>query len=371
MNGTPVDTPPAAGARAANRGPLARDLVLAVVFGVILILLPTVLKQWFGQASVSYLSIGLRGLSLAILALSWDLVARTGQLSLAHGAFYGAGAYTAAILFKNSAAPLWLGIPLAAVVGAVLALGLGAVTLRLFGIYFAIASLAFTEVLKAVVQELPTAIAGGTAGVNVPALFRPTFVPGEMERWEIAFLRNRSYFYVYVALLVLTVVISVVIQRTRLRSAFTAIRTNEWVASVMGVNPARYKLLGFVLSSAMVGMLGAIEAHRLGNVIPDTGFAVHVTVLALVTPIFGGLYTTVGPILAAGVLSGVEETLKRSLSEGYMIAYGVVLVLAILFMPRGLVGLFRGLGRRLRPARTVPSGARPAGPPAPSQREEV
>ncbi|HEX7001010.1 MAG TPA: hypothetical protein VF164_04880, partial [Trueperaceae bacterium] len=95
MNGTPVDTPPAAGARAANRGPLARDLVLAVVFGVILILLPTVLKQWFGQASVSYLSIGLRGLSLAILALSWDLVARTGQLSLAHGAFYGAGAYTA------------------------------------------------------------------------------------------------------------------------------------------------------------------------------------------------------------------------------------------------------------------------------------
>ena len=77
---------------------------------------------------------------------------------------------------------------------------------------------------------------------------------------------------------------------------------------------------------------------------------VHTTVLALVTPIFGGLYTTVGPILAAGVLSGVEETLKRTLSDGYLVAYGVVLVVSILFMPRGLVGLFRSLARRRRRA---------------------
>src|SRR5690606_24082945 len=129
--------------------------------------------------------------------------------------------------------------------------------------------------------------------------------------------------------------------------AFTAIRTNEFVAGVMGVNPARNKLVAFVLSSFLVGMLGAIEAHRFGSVNPDVTFSVHTTVLALVTPIFGGLYTTVGPILAALVLSGVEETLKRVLSDGYLVAYGVVLVVSILFMPRGLVGLFRRLtGRR-------------------------
>lgn len=325
---------------------LRRDLVIALAFGVLLLFVPTVLREQFGQPSVSYLSLGIRALALAVLALSWDLVARTGQLSLAHAAFYGAGAYTTAILLKNFDAPLWLGLPLGGLVAGALALGLGAVTLRLYGIYFAIATLAFTEVVKAVVQELPTAIAGGTAGVNVAPLFRPTFVAGEMERWEVAFLRNQSYFYVYAGLLILAVLVSVLVQRSRLRSAFTAIRTNEHVASVMGVNPARNKLLGFVISSAIVGVLGALEAHRLGSVIPEGAFAVHTTVLALVTPIFGGLYTTVGPILAATFLSGIEETLKRSLSEGYLIVYGAVLVVSILFMPRGLMGLFDRLRTR-------------------------
>ncbi|HZJ10277.1 MAG TPA: branched-chain amino acid ABC transporter permease [Trueperaceae bacterium] len=331
-----------------RRAGLSRDLIFTLIFAGLLLFAPTLLRALFGQASVSYLSLGIRAVALAVLALSWDLVARTGQLSLAHAAFYGAGAYTTAILLKNFDAPLWLGLPLGGIVAGVLALGLGAVTLRLYGIYFAIATLAFTEVVKAVVQELPTAIAGGTAGVNVAPLFRPTFVPGEMERWEIAFLRNQNYFYLYAGLLVVAILVSVLVQRSRLRSAFTAIRTNEFVASVMGVNPARNKLLGFVISSAIVGVLGALEAHRLGSVIPEGAFAVHTTVLALVTPIFGGLYTTIGPLLAAGFLSGIEETLKRSLAEGYLIVYGAVLVISILFMPRGLVGLFDRVTNRRR-----------------------
>lgn len=348
--GMPVPAP-AEAVVSSRRSLLSRDVVVTLLFAAVLMFAPTILRELFGQASVSYLSLGIRGVALAVLALTWDLVARTGQLSLAHAAFYGAGAYTTAILLKNFDAPLWLGLPLGGVVAGVLALGLGAVTLRLYGIYFAIATLAFTEVLKAVVQELPTAIAGGTAGANVAPLFRPSFVAGEMERWEVAFLRNQSYFYVYAGLLVIAVLVSVFMQRSRLRSAFTAIRTNEFVASVMGVNPTRNKLLGFVISSVIVGVLGALEAHRLGSVIPEGAFAVHTTVLALVTPIFGGLYTTVGPLLAAGVLSGVEETLKRSLDEGYLIVYGAVLVVSILFMPRGLVGLFNRLTRGRRTAR--------------------
>jgi len=329
------------------------DLLWTLLLAVAVALAPTVLRALFAQASVSYLSIAANAISLAILALSWDLLARTGQLSLAHAAFYGAGAYSAAILAKVSGLPLVLGLPLAALVAALLALGLGSVTLRLKGIYFAIATLAFTEVLKAVVQELPTGLAGGSAGLNVPPLFRPHFVPGVMQRWEIAFQRNEAYFYVYGGLLVLAVVVSIVTQRTRLRAAFTAVRTNEEVAAVMGVRPARAKLLAFVLSSALVGMLGALEAMRLGSVIPDGTFAISTTVFALVTPIFGGLYTTLGPILGAGVLSAVEETLRRTFAEGYLIGYGVVLVASILFMPRGIVGLFTRLARR----RSAPSAS--------------
>lgn len=327
---------------------LLRDALVALALGAALAFLPTVLRELFGRSSVSYLTLATNAVMLGILAISWDMLARTGQLSLAHAAFTGAGAYSAAVLLRFADVPVWLGIPLGGVVAALLALLLGAATLRLYGIYFAIATLAFTEVLKTVVQKLPAHIAGGAPGINVAPLFRPTFVAGEMERWEIAFLRNQGYFWVYLGVLVLAVVISIVLQRSRLRAAFTAIRTNEQVAGVMGVNPARMKLLAFVLSSFVAGLLGAVQAHRLGSVSPDGSFAVHTTVLALVTPIFGGLYTTVGPILGAGVLAAIEETLKRTFSEGYLIGYGIVLVASILFMPRGLVGLLSGIGRRFR-----------------------
>lgn len=326
---------------------LLRDLLVALALGGLLALLPAALRELFGRSAVSYLTLATNALLLGVLALSWDMLARTGQLSLAHAAFTGVGAYSAAVLLRFAEVPVWLGIPLGGVLAALLALVLGAATLRLYGIYFAIATLAFTEVLRTVVQKLPAHIAGGAPGINVPPLFRPTFVAGQMERWEVAFLRNQGYFWVYLGLLVLAVAISIALQRSRLRSAFTAIRTNEEVAGVMGVNPARTKLVAFAVSSFVAGLLGAVEAHRLGSVSPDGSFAVHTTVLALVTPIFGGLYTTVGPILGAGVLAALEETLKRNFSEGYLIGYGIVLVASILFMPRGLVGLLTGIGRRL------------------------
>ncbi|HEX7023088.1 MAG TPA: branched-chain amino acid ABC transporter permease [Trueperaceae bacterium] len=338
-------------ARVPRKLRLPLGLLALAVLAVLFAFLPDALRALYGRASVSYLSLVTNGLTLAILALSWDILARTGQLSLAHAAFYGAGAYAAALLGKLTGLPLWLGIPMGGIVAVLLSFLLGSVTLRLRGIYFAIASLAFAEVLKAVVQELPTAIAGGSAGINVQALFRPRFIPGEMERWEIAYLRNERYFLVYAGVLLLTVLVSLYLERSRLRSAFTAIRTNEQVAAVMGVRAARTKLLAFALSSFSVGLLGAVQAHRIGSVSPDMTFGITTTVFALVTPIFGGLYTTLGPILGAGVLAGIEETLRRSLGEGYLIGYGMVLILSILFMPRGLVGLLRGLWAWLRRGR--------------------
>jgi len=323
----------------------ALPFLTLLAFAVLLFVLPDLLRGAFGSASVSYLSILTNALTVAVLALSWDILARTGQLSLAHAAFYGAGAYTTAILLRTADAPLWLGIPLGGIVAVLLALLLGSVTLRLRGIYFAIATLAFTEVLRAVVQQLPTAVAGGAAGINVEALFRPQFTEG-MERWELGFVRNELYFYVYGGLLLLSALVSLLVARSRLHPAFTAIRTNEEVAAVMGVRPARFKLLTFALSSLLVGLLGAVEAHRIGSVSPDATFGIGTTVLALVTPIFGGLYTTLGPILGAGLLAWLEEGLRRTIEDGYLIGYGVVLVLSILFMPRGVVGLLGRLTRR-------------------------
>src|SRR5690606_25903199 len=119
------------------RGRLLLSALLLVAFAAILFVAPTVLRSLFAQASVSYLSIGIKAVGLAILALTWDIVARTGQLSLAHAAFYGSGAYAAAVLLKLTNVNMWLSIPTAGVVAALLALVLGSATLRIYGIYFA------------------------------------------------------------------------------------------------------------------------------------------------------------------------------------------------------------------------------------------
>src|SRR5690606_12366459 len=137
---------------------LLRDLLVALALGGLLALLPAALRELFGRSAVSYLTLATNALLLGVLALSWDMLARTGQLSLAHAAFTGVGAYSAAVLLRFAEVPVWLGIPLGGVLAALLALVLGAATLRLYGIYFAIATLAFTEVLRTVVQKLPAHI---------------------------------------------------------------------------------------------------------------------------------------------------------------------------------------------------------------------
>jgi branched-chain amino acid transport system permease protein len=150
-----------------SRTPPARravpwDLVGLVLLIVAAAFVPDLLRALFDRASVSYLSIAINALSLAVLALSWDMLARTGQLSLAHAAFYGAGAYTTALMLRHLELPMWLGIPAGGLVAVLFALLLGAMTLRLRAIYFAIATLAFAEVLKSVVHHAPTASPAAT-----------------------------------------------------------------------------------------------------------------------------------------------------------------------------------------------------------------
>ena len=171
------------------------DVLAVVVLAVLLFFLPDLLRSLFGRASVSYLSLTTNAINLAILALSWDILARTGQLSLAHAAFFGAGAYTTAVLAKLTEAPLWLGIPLGGIVAVLLALLLGSVTLRLRGIYFAIATLAFAEVLKAVVQQLPTGIAGGLRGSTSRRCFVRSSSRGRWSAGRLPFCATRATFW--------------------------------------------------------------------------------------------------------------------------------------------------------------------------------
>lgn len=298
-------------------------LVLALVFPF----LPLGDRTAFVQQIVLFV------VTAAILALSWDLLARTGQLSLAHAAFFGVGAYSYAIT-ASLGAPHVLAFVLAGAVAGLVSLVLGVVTLRLHGMYFAIATLAFAEVVKTLVNQW--AFTGGPQGLLVPPLLGGGF---------------RELYFVGLGVLLVLIAVSVWTQRSRWGFAFTAIRQGELVARVLGVNATRYKLIAFVVSSVFAGLAGVIVSSRVGYLTPPDAFSVGVSVEALVVPIFGGLYTTAGPVLGAFILHVLAEVLKEVLKsvggqgQGYLIVYGVVLILSILYLPRGLMGLLGRLER--------------------------
>ena len=302
---------------------MRRELAGWAAFFVVIAALP-----WVGVSGDRYLMF-LANIMLMFmtLALSWDVVARTGQLSLAHGAFFGLGAYTVGIAYRSAQVPPLAGLVLAALVGAAVAVSLGLVTLRLRGIYFAIATLAFAEVLRTVALQLPD-LTGGNVGISMPPLF-----DGD---------RVVSY-YLAGAIFVLAVALSVWVRRSRMQYAVAAIRANEHVAAVVGVSVVRTKVALFAASATLAALAGAFYMPFITHTDPADAFDISRSVAALVFPIFGGLYTTVGPVVGTIILRSLEEYLRVTppWKDGYQVVYGLVIVVAVLFLPRGLVGLVR------------------------------
>jgi branched-chain amino acid transport system permease protein len=272
-----------------------------------------------------YLHLALATVMYGVLALSWDVLARTGQLSLAHSGFFGLGAYASAIIFTRFHVPAVTSIILAGAVAAVVALGLGLLTLRLHGIYTAVATLAFGEVLRTIALQTP-GLTGGAMGVQVPPLFG-----GD---------RVRAYFLI-LAVLATAVLFSEWVARSRLRLAFEATRQRPLLAEVMGVDTVRYKVLAFGATSVFPAVAGAFYLHYITVTIPYEAFSINVAVHSVVMSVFGGLHTTVGPLLGTFVLKVAEEFLRVNIPYGYSIIYGFILVSAVLFMPRGLLGVVR------------------------------
>ncbi|GAA6734625.1 hypothetical protein YIM1640_17460 [Thermus oshimai] len=260
------------------------------------------------------------------LALAWDLVARSGQLSLAHGGFFGLGAYAAGLSAPGlGTLPALL---LGGVVAALMALLLGAVTGRLHGLYFAIASLAFSEVLRTLALKLP--FTGGPIGLPVAPPFGGV--------WPLA-----PYFLALLAL-ALAVGVSLWAEGSPFRLAQAATRQGEAVARVLGVSTVRVKLLSLLLGSFLAGFAGGVYGMKALFLTPYDAFSLGRAVEALVIPIFGGLYTTLGPLLGGAILVGLEQVLRLGVGEGYLVVYGGLLIVAVLFLPRGLIGLGRRRG---------------------------
>jgi len=270
----------------------------------------------------------------SLLALSLYFPLTAGQLSLASPGFYALGGYIAAIMATaDYYAPWrdalgWAIFPLewliAALVSALLAVLVGVPALRLRGIYLALATIAFVEILRVLCLNLE--ITGGAIGIfGIPQLFE--------SRW--------GYIWAFGPLLVLTLIFGYRLDHSRVGRAFKAIREDELAAGAMGVNPTYYKVLAFVIGAVLAGIVGAMSAPFLNTWNARQGtFDASISYLAYV--LIGGGRSLWGPMLGAVLLASLPELL-RPLKDARLIINGVVLVFASIYLPQGIAGALRSL----------------------------
>jgi branched-chain amino acid transport system permease protein len=276
----------------------------------------------------------LRGGSIVILAISWNLAANAGLISLGHSTFWGLGSYAVLLLANRAGWPFFASIIPAAILGAAVAAGLAVITGRLRGIFFAIATLALSEALRVVALMLPD-LTGGGGGVFIDQGLRPD-----------------PRFLAAVTLLAAVVfaLLAHLLSRTPFHYACRAMRNNEHASQMLGINPLYFRVLVLAVSGALASVAGGLNIWYTGFLDPNIGFDLQITILSQIGPILGGIYTLAGPILGgiAAILLSEASRLAFGVHGGSLLIYGAVLVVSIMFMPNGIRGALRRLARRQR-----------------------
>ena len=280
-------------------------------------------------------------LHLSILALVWVIMAQgqnliqgyTGYVSIVQAGFMGIGAYTTALLGLNFDLPVWLTILLAPLVTAVFAPATGYPSLRVKGHYFAIVTLAFNMVIFIVLMNFSHLTNGEAGLMGIPK-------PGG-EGGLIDFSDRMVYYYFVLAVAVLMVIVAARIVHSRIGQILVAIRQNEDLVGAIGIPTWKYKLFAFVVSAMFAGLAGAIYAHYQSFINPEI-FGVAQSLDAILAVIMGGSGTITGPVIGAFIVVFLPEYLRFA-DSFRLIIYGLVLVLATIFMPRGIVGVVSDL----------------------------
>ena len=286
-------------------------LGLAVLAGV----------PWYGSDVL--VQFGINALLLAVLAQGWNIIGGyTGYLSFGNSVFFGLGAFGVAIAMAQWHLPFAVGLAFGVLLAVVFALLLGVPVLRLRGHYFAIATLALAGVMAAIVSNVP--LAGQNIGLVLPPLND-----------------DRLFYGLSLGLLVLSTGAVWWLTRSRFGFGLIAIRENEDSAAVMGVNTTLYKVLAFTLSGALSALAGGIHAYWITFLDPESAFDISLNVKMIIMAVFGGAGTVFGPILGALSLSAVSELLSSEVTSLASLFFGLVIVAAVVLMPRGLTDLAR------------------------------
>ena len=276
-------------------------------------------------------------LQFVILATAWNILGGyAGYVNFGTAAFVGVGAYTAVLLFKSVQAPLLLQLLAAAAVGGLLGLATGLLTLRLRGIFFAIATVAIIVIMETVIVNWR--YVGGATGVQ---LMRPPVA-------EPFSTYTRMLFVVMTVLAVLAVSIARYVQVSWIGRGLRALRDSEEAAECCGVPTLKLKLLICTVSGALMGAAGAPLPMYLSFVEPASSFSLNYSVSALAMAMIGGTTHWIGPVIGALLLGSIQQAVTVTISsEINVLVVGVLLVLFVVAAPDGMIGLWRRfMGRR-------------------------
>jgi branched-chain amino acid transport system permease protein len=304
------------------------------------------LMTW-GLSSGVWLTFIMMALYAALLAQAWNLLGGYGgQFSFGHALFFGTGAYVQAIAQLSWGLNAWLALTVAVSGAAAVGAAVGALTFRygLKGSYFALVTLAFAEVFRILAVSL--GFTGGGVGLMLP--LRESFA-------NLQFGSRKGYIVLVLGFVIAAALVTAWLRHSRFGAQLQAVRDNEDAARAIGVDPLAVKLGAITLSAAFMGAGGAFYVQVFQYIDPSLAFGSTSSVEALVAAIVGGMGTLWGPVLGAVVLQLLAELTRNlfgQLPGLNMVVYGAVLVLIVLFVPRGLSGvgrsvreLWRGSGR--------------------------
>jgi branched-chain amino acid transport system permease protein len=271
-------------------------------------------------------------LQFVVLSVAWTILGGyAGYVNFGTNAFFGVGVYTAVLLTKAFDAPLGLQILVAAVVGSLLGLGVGLLTLRMRGIFFSIATIAVAIIVETTITNWR--FVGGAAGIQIQ---RPP-VTAPFDSYV------KMLFFVQAMMAVGAVAITRFIQNSRIGRGLHALRDDELAAECTGVPTLRLKLLACVISGALISAGGAPAAMYLQFANPDSAFNLNYSISVLAMSLIGGASHWIGPVIGAILLGATQQFLQVTISsEVNVLVLGVMLVLFVVVAPKGIVGLVKG-----------------------------
>lgn len=263
-----------------------------------------------------------------IAAWGVRLIMSTGQLTLGHAAYMAIGAYASALLVMKVGLSFWVAFPLAGVISTLVALLIGYLTLRIKGVYFAIITFAFAEIIRLIIIHWPNLLGGYGGLANIPAP-HPFLT--------IRFSSRLPYYYLLLALTLITYLVMVRIDQSRLGKIFSSIHESDTLAESIGINIMKYKIMAFCIGCFFAGLSGSFYAHYFNFTSPEF-FTIWQSIYCLIFVLVGGAGSVFGPLVGSFFLTLIPEILRVA-KEYEPIIYAIILILVMFLLPGGLISL--------------------------------